>query len=117
MLDDKDPLKFSYHVKEMKIISNSNPSCEKLKTRLFPISNPLLDKSKKKWSTFGPIQFKSQSKDACVSSKTNNSEYNKKKRSSTKVNIIHYILDNGKKINIFIKMIVKIYIYKDKNKN
>ncbi|ORX55321.1 hypothetical protein BCR36DRAFT_368068 [Piromyces finnis] len=55
LLDGDNPLKFSYHTKEIKITSNSDPLCEKLRSRFFPSVNPLLDKSKKKWSTFGPI--------------------------------------------------------------
>jgi len=71
MLDDINPLNFSYHTKEIKITSNSDPSCEKLNKRFFPAVNPLLDKSKKKWSTFGPI---------CL-------ESNNKKKNSSKKNI------------------------------
>lgn len=50
-------MNFSYHVDEIRIITNSDPIIEKLKSRSFPSVNPMLDKNKKQWSTFGRPAF------------------------------------------------------------
>jgi len=84
MLDGINPLSFSYHTKEIKITSSSEPSCEKLHSRTFPPVNPLLDKTKKKWSTFGPMKISNNS----ISNKRKNNS-KKKIKSSSMVKIIN----------------------------
>ncbi|ORY74219.1 hypothetical protein LY90DRAFT_502725 [Neocallimastix californiae] len=88
MLDGVNPLSFSYHTKEIKITSNSEPSCEKLRSRFFPSVNPLLDKSKKKWSTFGPLKIT----DATTKSTKN---INKNARSGSKKNLKSGLLSSS----------------------
>ena len=85
MLDGINPISFSYHTKEIKTTSSTEPSCEKLHSRTFPSVNPLLDKNKKKWSTFGPMRITSKNVN---SSKKKFSSSKKKIKSSSMVKIV-----------------------------